>query len=232
MHTIERTLKSVKAAKSDEVEYIVVDGVSDDGTLEIMEKYSEMIDHFICEPDTGIYQAMNKGVAKAGGDFILFINGDDELIPDGMKKVLDLLPLCREKVVCAATKVVGDEFNPTFSYIPDPSKLVYWDSIPHPSSFVKRDLLVQHPFREDLKIASDYDFFLKVFLLGVSFKTFPYQTALHYYGGISSNANKTKAEVDLIRKDHLGSWHAYGYSAILGIWREARKVIDRFLIKK
>jgi glycosyltransferase involved in cell wall biosynthesis len=226
--TIERTLESIKSTKSDEVEYIVVDGVSHDGTIKVIEKHSKIIDLFICEPDTGIYHAMNKGVAKANGKFVLFINGDDELIPDGVKKVLGLLSSCREQVVCATTIVIGDEYNPGFSYIPDPPKLVYWDSIPHPSSFVRRELLVQFPFREDLKIASDYDFFLKIFLAGMSFKVVPYQSALHYYGGASSNTNTAREEAGLILKDHLGWWRASYYKSILNLWRSIRKIVNRF----
>lgn len=225
VQTIERTIKSVELAKSSKVEYVVIDGVSDDGTLEVIKKYSETIDCVISEPDTGIYNAMNKGVTKANGDFVLFINGDDELIPDGVNKVLALLPSCKEKIICATTQVIGDKDNPTFSYIPDPTKLVYWDSIPHPSSFIKRELLVQFPFREDLKIASDYDFFLKVFLMGTPFKTVPHQSAIHYYGGASSDANTVKAESDLILTEHLGWWRAYYYKSILSLWRKIRKIV-------
>jgi glycosyltransferase involved in cell wall biosynthesis len=229
--TIERTLKSVELSKTDEVEYMIVDGVSNDGTLEIIGKYSKRIDRFICEPDAGIYNAMNKGVANSSGKFIVFINGDDELIPDGVEKVLALLPSCQEQIVCAATLVVGDELTPTFSYIPNPSRLIYWDSIPHPSAFVRRELLVQVPFREDLKIASDYDFFLKAFLSGALFKLVPYQSARHYYGGVSSDRNRMQSEMDLILKENLGRWRACCNKLIFKTFRGIGK-IRAFLLGK
>lgn len=232
VNTIERTLQSVKLVKSDRVEFIVVDGLSEDGTIEKIKKYSQMIDQLICEEDEGIYQAMNKGVAKAKGEFILFINGDDELIPDGVSQVISLLPTCNEQVVSATTVVVGDQYNPSFLYIPNPSKLVFWDSIPHPSSFIRRELLIKFPFREDLRIASDYDFFLKIFMAGMTFKIASYHTARHYYGGISSDIVKTKMETDLIRKANLGWWRAYYYQGLLNLWRKLSKIMRRQRISK
>ena len=219
VQTIERTLESIKSVKSKNVEYIVVDGVSEDGTLEIINNYSNIIDQLICEPDTGIYQAMNKGVAHANGKFILFINGGDEIIPDGVKEMLFILPSCREQIVCATTLVVGNNAKPAFSFEPVPKRLVYGDSLPHPSSFINKKLISRFPYREDLSIASDYDFFLRAFLSGVEFKIVPYQSALHYLGGVSSNNKKRKSEVNLILRIHLGWWLTYYYKAInVFIW--------------
>ena len=201
--------------------------LSYNGTLKIIEKYSEMIDRFICESDTGIYPAMNKGVVNANGKFILFINGDDELIPDGIINVLTSLAACQEEIVCATTLVIGNTTMPSFSYLPIPKRLVYGDSIPHPSSFVRRELLSQFPFREDLKIASDYDF-LRVFLSRASFKIVPHQSAVHYLGGISSNNKKRRYEIDLVLRSHLGWWHNYYYKVANGFIWSVSKITSRF----
>jgi len=228
VETIERTLKSVNSVKSKDVEYIVVDGVSDDGTLEIINNYCDIIDQLICEPDTGIYQAMNKGVARASGKFILFINGDDEIIPDGVKEVLFILPTCHEQIVCATTLVVGNKTMPTISFEPAPKRLIYGDSLPHPSSFVNRELISRFPFREDLRIASDYDFFLRAFLLGTVFKIVPYQSALHYLGGVSSNNKKRKKEVNLILRTHLG-WRLTYYYKVINVFMWGLNKITNWL---
>jgi glycosyltransferase involved in cell wall biosynthesis len=214
VHTIERTLQSVKAAKTSQAEYIVVDGLSDDGTVEIIERYSDIIDHFVCEPDAGIYNAMNKGVVRARGEFVLFINGDDELIPYGVTETQNVLPECQAQIVCAVTMVVSDGTVPPFLYLPNPNRLVYGNSLPHPSSFIKRELLVQFPFREDLKIASDYDFFLKTYLSGIAFKVVPYQSARHYLGGVSSDNKKRVSEVNLVLRQCLGWRRTYWYKTI------------------
>ncbi|MDE6273352.1 MAG: glycosyltransferase [Muribaculaceae bacterium] len=75
---IEPTLKSVINQTYPDVEYIVVDGASTDGTKELLQKYGDRIDLLISEPDKGIYDAMNKGIAAATGDFINFMNAGDE----------------------------------------------------------------------------------------------------------------------------------------------------------
>src|SRR4051812_1110497 len=76
---IERTLLSVLDQTYPHIEYIVIDGASTDGTLVIIEKYKDRIAKLISEPDKGIYDAMNKGLAIATGDYVLFMNSGDEI---------------------------------------------------------------------------------------------------------------------------------------------------------
>lgn len=76
---IERTLLSVLNQTYPHIEYIVIDGASTDGTLEILKRYSDQIDQLISEQDHGIYDAMNKGLALASGDYVLFMNSGDEI---------------------------------------------------------------------------------------------------------------------------------------------------------
>ena len=75
--TIEQTIKSVLDQNYSNLEYIVIDGGSTDGTLKILEKYKSKFKYFKSSPDKGIYDAMNKGVAQASGDLIGFVNGGD-----------------------------------------------------------------------------------------------------------------------------------------------------------
>lgn len=201
--TLERTLRSVQAIKTPEMEYIIVDGVSTDGTLELASGYGSLVDILQSEPDTGIYNAMNKGVALARGDYVLFINGDDELIADGFPAVMQSLRDKTADVVCATT-IVGRPESPDEVLTATPWHLLFFNSIPHPSSFTAHKLLQTYPFREDLRIASDYDFFLKAYLDGCSYHVLPVVTALHQRGGTSGNAQRSLVEVDQIRRDHLG----------------------------
>jgi len=76
---IERTLKSIENQTFQDFEWIVVDGASIDGTLEILQKYGSRINILISEKDKGIYDAMNKGILKSKGEYLLFLNGGDEL---------------------------------------------------------------------------------------------------------------------------------------------------------
>ncbi len=83
-NTLERCIKSVLNQTYDNIEYIVIDGGSTDGTLDIIKKYENSIDYYISEPDDGIYYAMNKGIVLARGDYLNFMNSDDEFLPNAI----------------------------------------------------------------------------------------------------------------------------------------------------
>lgn len=201
--TLENTIHSVRNVKSSDIEYIIIDGVSTDGTLELISKYEMVVDTLVSEPDTGIYNAMNKGVKKATGDYVLFMNGDDEILSDGFEDVMNALRSEKSPIICATT-LVDDKDTPSEILVAEPWKLLFFNSIPHPSSFVKRSLMMEHPFREDLRIASDYDFFLSAYLAKTEFQTVSKPTALHGRGGMSGNEEKSLAEIEKIRKERLG----------------------------
>lgn len=76
---IEKTISSVVAQTYKDIQYIIIDGDSTDGSVEVIKKYHEDIDYWISEPDKGIYDAMNKGILKATGDYVLFLNSGDYL---------------------------------------------------------------------------------------------------------------------------------------------------------
>src|SRR5690606_3344358 len=76
---IERTIKSVVNQTSPHIQYIVIDGGSTDGTVNIINRYASRIARFVSEPDKGIYVAMNKGLALATGEYVLFMNSGDEI---------------------------------------------------------------------------------------------------------------------------------------------------------
>lgn len=89
--TIEETILSIKSQSYSPIEYIVIDGASKDNTLNIVERYRDSIDVLVSEKDMGIYDAMNKGIEKASGDVIGFLNADDLLAhPDAIKKIVDI----------------------------------------------------------------------------------------------------------------------------------------------
>lgn len=171
--TIERTIQSVLAQSGVSCEYIVVDGGSTDGTLEIINTYKNRIDKLICEKDKGIYDAMNKGIDAATGDIVAIINSDDFYTnADVLKKVLDCFTMgdidaCfgdiayidkhDPKRVVRRWKVGEyEEYKLSSGWIP-----------PHPAFFVKRvwyDKLGGYDTR--FKIAADYEWMLRCFLKG------------------------------------------------------------------
>jgi glycosyltransferase involved in cell wall biosynthesis len=98
--TIERCMKSVWEQTYQNVEYIVVDGASTDGTTDIIEKNADKIDYYISQKDTGIYNAMNKGIALARGRFICFMNSDDECVPQAAEKAMAEYRKTGADIVC------------------------------------------------------------------------------------------------------------------------------------
>lgn len=87
--TIDQTIRSIIAQDYDNVEYVIVDGNSSDGTLDIIRNHAEHIDYFVSEPDKGIYDAMNKGIELAQGAFILLLNSDDWYEPDAVRRLVE-----------------------------------------------------------------------------------------------------------------------------------------------
>lgn len=88
--TLERCLESIKSQKREQIELIIADGKSTDETLNILTKYSPIIDKIICEPDQGIYDAWNKAIKHSNGKWLMFIGADDYLAPDALNTYLDL----------------------------------------------------------------------------------------------------------------------------------------------
>lgn len=88
---LENLIKSVVPQKTSEIEFIIIDGNSKDSTLDIVRKYESCIDFWASEPDKGIYDAWNKGIKKARGNWIMFIGADDELMPDALSTYIHYL---------------------------------------------------------------------------------------------------------------------------------------------
>ena len=223
--TIDRTLDSVSAVKRPGVEYVVVDGVSSDATLDAIRARGELVDRLVSEPDSGIYNAMNKGVGLARGRYVLFINGDDALVADGFSAVMDAMARGQYGIICATT-LVGELASPAETLVAKPWRLPFFNSIPHPSSFVRRELLLRSPFREDLRIVSDYDFFLGAYLAGQSFRVLPVVTALHQRGGASGDVQRSQTELERVRRERLG-WRYPLINGVAALYRQCKRAIRR-----
>lgn len=226
--TLRRTLVSVQAVKQNAVEqssieYIVVDGMSSDGTLDLVKQFSNLVDRLVSEPDSGIYNAMNKGVGLARGRYVLFINGDDVLVADGFAAVMDAMAVGHDEIICATTSV-GQLASPIETLVAKPWRLPFFNSIPHPSSFVRRELLLRSPFREDLRIVSDYDFFLGAYLAGHSFRILPVVTALHQRGGASGDTQRSQAELENVRRERLG-WRYSLINCVAILYRQCKRAV-------
>ena len=168
--TIADTIRSVRNQDYDDIEYIVIDGGSTDGTQDVVASFGDAVDTFISEPDKGIYDAMNKGLRLAGGDVISILNSDDFYAADDvLRTVADAFN--SENV----DAVYGDL---VYVDAADPDKVVrFWRSRamyprffedgnvpPHPSLFVRRRVYEDIGlFDTTMRLAADHEFMLRLF---------------------------------------------------------------------
>lgn len=192
--TIEKTIKSLLNQNYKNYEYIVVDGESNDSTLEIVNRYKSKFKNIkiISEKDKGIYDAMNKGINLCNGELIGFLNSDDyyepnalELISNNYTKDID--------VIFGDTYLIDYYKEQVFekrAEIYPIDKLKEGKMIPHTSTFVKSNLMKENNFDINYRIASDYKLILKLYKDNKIFKYIPYRINNMVIGGISTTENK------------------------------------------
>ena len=183
-NNIEKTIQSV-LNQNIEIEYIIIDGGSTDGTLEVIEKYRDKIDILVSEKDDGIYNAMNKATEKANGEWICFMNSGDGFYNSNVLK--NILPNIENSVdvvygdweVRYASKNKIKKANNSIDKI--------WQGMifSHQSCFVKKDILKQYKFNESNRITADYELIYTLYKANKRFKYFSMIVASVSAGGLS-----------------------------------------------
>jgi len=164
--TIASNLQSVARQGYPHVEHIIVDGASNDGTVEIVRRHADLVDHWVSESDAGIYDAMNKGIAMAKGDVIGFLNADDVYAHDDvLSKVAEQFR--DEDLDCCFADLVfvkNDRVVRSYSSARFTPERIAWGWMPaHPTLYVRRALFEQFGmFKTDYRIAADYEFVARV----------------------------------------------------------------------
>jgi glycosyltransferase involved in cell wall biosynthesis len=185
--TLERTILSVIDQTYQSIEYIIIDGASSDGTIEIIKKYEKNIAYWISEPDRGIYDAMNKGIAQAHGDLIGIINSDDWYEKDAINVIVQkYLVVKTVGIYCGNMRLIQ---NKEVRVLRNGNihSIIRGMVINHPSCFVQRDVYkMLGCFSTNYKIASDYDFLLRAYLSGTSFLFINKIISNMYFGGVST----------------------------------------------
>ena len=166
VHTIEQLLASVIDQTYPNIEFIIIDGGSTDGTVDLIKKYESSIAKWVSEPDSGIYNAMNKGIAFATGDYIEIIGSDDAMI--GKDAIANIIPELEDKpdiLSCTEYMVYPKEKRQKiYSNMEPRNKLTYKGGmVGHAAMFAKRELFDKYPFDEKYRIVSDYKFFLQCY---------------------------------------------------------------------
>lgn len=181
---LRKTIESVVNQTWQEFEYIVIDGGSADGSVEVIKEYAERIDYWVSEPDKGIYDAMNKGIDKATGEYCLFMNSADIIYqPTTLENVHQELD---------GTDIISGRllFEHGYHMIPPQqvtAKFFFTSTLPHQATFISRALFKFGKYDCNYRIVSDWKFWIESLIYNnCSYKTISTIIALFDNSGISS----------------------------------------------
>lgn len=188
--SIERTIRSVLTQRYDRVEYIIVDGGSTDETVDIIRRFDARIDYWISEPDGGVYDAMNKGIASSRGAIIGILNSDDYYLDGAIEQIVALATNRPDAEILYGYALAGLAAPPTaLGRRHHPLRVHDFCRsmpVPHPAMFVKRTCYERHGlYRTTLRIAADYDLILRNFEAGVRFAQLDMPLVVVAPGGVS-----------------------------------------------
>lgn len=193
--TIRDTILSVLSQTYSNIEYIIVDGASTDNTLKVINEFRDKVTKIICEPDKGIYDAMNKGIRQSTGDFVGILNSDDFLTDSSVIEDLVSFLLSNPKLECSYSDVVYVQRD-------NPTKIVRLYSsknfsirkirtglmIPHTSFYAKRELFDRLGYYKlGYRVAADFELMARFMTKDVVFGRFPRVMVQMRTGGISGN---------------------------------------------
>lgn len=205
---IERTLKSIIGQTYTNIEYIVIDGASTDGTLDVLYQYKQHITQLITEPDKGIYDAMNKGLALATGEYVLFMNSGDEIYsPKTVANIFATVP--DADIYYGETEMIndaGESLGRRRHKAPEKftwRKFKYGMSISHQAIYIKR-LLVE-PYDNRYALSADIDWILRAAKKAQNIVNVHQYVAKYLVGGMSKKRHRQSLiERFNIMKEHYG----------------------------
>lgn len=194
---LEKTVSSVMEQTLADFEYLIIDGGSNDGSLELIEQHQEQLSYWVSERDSGVYNAMNKGIAAAKGTYLLFLNSGDILTSKTALEDFIGQPSFSGDIIYGdykfekGEKVYPDELTPYY---------FMRTSLPHQSTFFKRTVFDRMGnYNENYKIAADRAFYIKCFMNGqIRFQHITYALTKFDLSGMSNDPGllKKKAEED------------------------------------
>ena len=167
---LEDTIQSVVFQTYRNVEYIIVDGGSTDNTLDVVHKYQERISKVISEPDKGLYDAMNKGIRMATGDYLCFLNAGDELHENEtlQKIVYTLKGKELPDVIYGETAIVDEEGHFLHMRRLSTPEHLHWKSfkegmlVCHQAFFARRELALDNPYDLRYRFSADFDWCIRI----------------------------------------------------------------------
>lgn len=168
--TLEQTIQSVLKQTYNNIEYIIIDGRSTDGTIEILKKYEDNIDYWVSEPDKGIGDAFNKGITASSGEIIGLINADDWYTEDAVETIVNNYIENNDCIYHAKLQYWDTNMHPSYIFSANDEKILIRGTINHPTVFVPRKIYEEVGlFDISFKNAVDYEWLIRAKLQGVKF---------------------------------------------------------------
>ena len=243
--TIERTIKSVLAQTCKDYEYIIVDGASKDGTLDIVKKYEPLFEgrmKWKSEPDTGIYNAMNKGIKRATGQIIGIVNSDDWLELDALEKVneslasnnCDMNSLYCGGIYFHFTEGGVKQGLVNIKALQKNAWLYIVSGIRHPGLFVPQKIYDEVGlFNDKMRLSADLDFMLRCYYQGKRFIDIKAIVSNMSEGGISTDETKRSMQISQSdRKIMLKGFGKTGFSFLFLYYSWFFRVYFKSFVKK
>lgn len=195
---LKETIKSVEMQNYKNIEHIIIDGGSTDGTLDLIKQYSKEDNKvkYISEKDYGIYDAMNKGINISNGDIIYFLNAKDIFCDeDVITKIVDVFQTTQSEIVYGNIIINGKEVKKV-KHDNSIKKQIIMKGICHQSIFFKKQSFDRiGNFDIKYKISADYDFIIRAFINKLVFKYKDIDIAIYDENGVSSNINNHKKAI-------------------------------------
>ena len=238
--TIEKTIQSVVGQDYANREYIIVDGLSTDGTMSIVDKYRDRIDVIVSEKDKGISDAFNKGIRRATGDVVVLNNSDDVLLPGALSKGAQART---PEVDVLATNVIMKDADTGYECREVPSTtfplMPFFRHVAHQGAYISRECYDRYGLYDtNIRWPMDLEYLVRVYTRGGRFRHADIDTALFISGG-TTNSNsifrKKKDYLYLVRKNGgscLQAWTFYLFLSATQIIKKGMSVFGKNFAQK
>ena len=233
--TIEKTMQSVINQTYQNIEYIIIDGASTDGTVDIINKYRDKITYYLTEPDKGIYDAMNKGIKAATGKWINFMNAGDEFVDNNV--LSNIVPqMDSADIVYGNTNYVysyGEKLMKPFPLPEILNRMVFG----HQATFVKTEYHKAHLFNLSYESSADFNFLRESYINGAKFQYIPL-TVVNYEAENGMSAKKIlqvkKEDARILGIDKSWKWKlSFSYFCFVYEAKNwIKKLLPNYIVEK
>ena len=218
---LKRTYESVVTQTCQDFEWIVIDGGSIDGSREFIDAHQEKFAFWCSEPDKGVYNAMNKGISKAKGEYLNFMNSGDCFYDDSTIMNVLSQPMTADLIYGDWVRVFHD--HEVFKKAPEKDfhLTVFFENVCHQAMFIKTDVLRSKGYDEEMRVYADWKRWMEMSLDGQSFQYIPFTICSFEAGTGLSEHGISNEEYELLVKglpDAIGNGFRCRHNDYLKIW--------------